>query len=66
MQQGLCNGTVSIRLSVNCLSHSPTAAACGGFAAVGPETSIDRGGAAAVRRLAANAGSVTFTAKGRG
>jgi len=34
--EGLCNGTVSIRLSV-CLSHlSTVAAACGGFAAVGP------------------------------
>jgi len=38
-ERGLCNGTVSVRLSV-CLSvslaHSPAAATCGGFAAVGP------------------------------
>ena len=45
-----------VRPSV-CLSHSPAAAACGGFAAVGP----------VVRRryraiAAANAGSVTCTA----
>ena len=41
--QGLCNGTVSVRLSVG-LSHLPTAAAaCGGFAAVGPWAgNIDR------------------------
>ena len=38
MRQGLCNGTVSIRLFVRMsVSVMPTAAAaCGGFAAVGP------------------------------
>jgi len=47
MRQGLCNGTVSVSLSVPsierrspsvCLSHlsNAAAAACGGFAAVGP------------------------------
>ena len=34
-QQSPCNGPVSVRPSV-CPSRSPTAAACGGFAAVGP------------------------------
>jgi len=45
-ERGLCNGTVSVCLSV-CLSvslaHSPAAATCGGFAAVGPASGdIDR------------------------
>ena len=35
MEQGLCNGTLSICLSV-CLSDSPSALRCCGFAAVGP------------------------------
>jgi len=43
----------SVRPSVH-LSDSPAAAACGGFAAVGPEISIDcyTAGAAAARRAA--------------
>jgi len=44
---------MSVRPSVH-LSDSPAAAACGGFAAVGPEISIDcyTAGAAAARRAA--------------
>ena len=38
---GLCNGTVSVRLTVSpsfrVSAHSPAAAACGGFAAVGQQ-----------------------------
>ena len=63
---GLCNGTVSVRLSV-CLSHSPAAAAYGGFAAVGPADRKYRSIAARPApqqhgATAANAGSATFTA----
>jgi len=36
MQQGLCNGTVSVRLTVCLFQLSTAAAARGGFAAVGP------------------------------
>jgi len=58
LRQRLCNGTVSVRLS-----HLPTAVAaapCGGFAAVGP-TITAATGAAAARRTAANASSVTLS-----
>jgi len=61
----LCIGTVSVRRSVS-LSHSPAAAACGGFAAVGPagriaaRPALQQHGTAA-RRATANAGSATFT-----
>ena len=72
MRQGLCNGRVSIRLSV-CLSQlSAAAAACGGFAAVGPSGRRYRSivawpapssnGAAAARRSAVKVSNVTFTA----
>ena len=53
-----------------CLSNSPTAAACGGFAAVGPANRRHRSVAArpasqqhgaAARRAAANAGSATLS-----
>ena len=64
--QGLCNGTVSVRLS----NHST--AAGGGIAAVGPsarkyrsvvtQPAFNRNGAAA-RRSAANTGSAMLTAK---
>ena len=40
MRQGLCNGTVSVRLSVCLTRLSTAAAACGGFAAVA--AAIDR------------------------
>ena len=61
--QGLCNGTVS----VHPLSQLPAAAACGGFAAVGPAGKRYRSTAARPApqqhgAAAANAGSVTFTA----
>ena len=64
MRHGLCNDTGSVRLSV-CLSVrlfrlSPTAVACGGFAAVGPDGSTHRSTAAA--STAANAGSVALSA----
>jgi len=36
LPHGLCNGTVSVRPSVCLSSLSTAAAACGGFAAVGP------------------------------
>ena len=36
MRLDLCNGTVSVRLSVRLSPLSPTAGRCGGFAAVGP------------------------------
>ena len=59
-----------VRPSV-CLSHSPAAAACGGFAAVGPagrryrsitaRPARNQHGAAA-RHAAANTGSATFSA----
>ena len=61
---------LSVRPSVR-LSHSPAAAACGGFAAVGPADRRYRSTAArpapqqhsaAARRAAANAGSATFRA----
>ena len=72
MRQGQCNGRVSIRLSV-CLSQlSAAAAACGGFAAVGPAgrryrsiaawPAPSNNGAAAARRSVAKPSSVTFTA----
>jgi len=57
--------SVSVRRSVS-LSHSPAAAACGGFAAVGPagriaaRPALQQHGTAA-RRATANAGSATFT-----
>ena len=59
-----------VRLSV-CLSHSPAAASCGEFAAVGPAgmtyrtiaaRSAPQQHGAAARRAAVNAGSATFTA----
>jgi len=59
MLQGLCNGTASV-----CLSHlSAAAAACGGFAAVGP-AAAGRPAArrTAARSSAANANSVTSSA----
>jgi len=69
MRQGLCNGTVSVRLSI-CLSE--LSAACGGFAAVdqadrrcrsiAARPAPSSNCAAAARRTAANASSVTFTA----
>ena len=57
-------GSLSTRVSVS-LSHSPAAAAYGGFAAVGPAGTgdVDRLlHVAAARRTAANAGSAAFTA----
>jgi len=36
MRQGLCNDTVSVSLSVCPFLRRSQAAACGGFAAVGP------------------------------
>jgi len=77
MQQGLCNGTVSVRLTVCLFQLSTAAAARGGFAAVGPagrkyrsiaaRPAPSSNGAAAARRTAARrpaakARSVTFTA----
>ena len=61
-EQSLCNGTMSVRLF-----QSSAAAACGGFAAVGPAGRRYRWIApeqnrAAARHAAANAGSGTFTA----
>ena len=73
MDQGLRNDTIrcaSICPSVR-LSRSPAAAACGGFAALGPagrryrsiaERPAPQQHGAAARRAAANAGSATFTA----
>jgi len=71
MRQDLCNGTVSVCPSVG-LSHLSTAeAAYGGFAAGRPAgrqyqwiaaRRACSNGAAAARRTAANASSVTFTA----
>jgi len=74
MEHGLCNGTVSVPISV-CSSVSlfnlTAAAAYGGFAAVGPVGRRYRSIAArqapqqhgaAARRTAANVGSATFTA----
>ena len=60
-----------IYATVRCPSHSPAAAACGGFAAVRPAARRCRSIAArpvpqqhgaAARRAAANAGSATFSA----
>ena len=62
---------VTVRCLSVCLSHSPAAATCGEFAAVGPAWKRYRSIAArpapqqhafAARRSAANAGSATFTA----
>ena len=62
---------VTVRCPSVCLSHSLAAAACAGFAAVGPAGRRYRSIAArpapqqhgaAARRAAANAGSATFTA----
>ena len=58
MPRRLCN--------TSCASvpvHSPAARRCGGFAAVGSAVSSSR---TAARRTAANAGSVTLPATGRG
>jgi len=63
-RQGLCNGTVSVRLSIQAINRcsSVQRVCCCGFG--GQEISIDccTAGAAAARRSAANASSVTFTA----
>ena len=67
VRQGLCNGSVSVHLSV-CLSHLSTSACrYSGFAAVGPTCRWYRSIAAAAgrrlaRRTAANASSVTLSA----
>ena len=61
MRQDLCNGTVSVRPSI-CLSQlSTAAAACGGFAAVGPADRRYRS-IAARQHAAAKASNVTLSA----
>jgi len=55
-EQGLCNGTVSVRPSV-CPSHSSAAEKCGGFAAVVPTSGRYRSVAA---RLFSKVNSVTI------
>jgi len=64
MRQGLCNGTVSVRLSVPFIDHcsSVRRVCCRRYRSIAARPAPSSNGAAAARWSAVKASSVTFTA----